>query len=95
MKRSTIGVDRYCRDFCEDVFMGEASFTGPNTVSVEGIEVKFDHAMVGWLVGGKGGWLVGWLVSWLVEGGLVSGYMAGEVRGGAFKAMLPFSLSHI
>jgi len=40
------GVERYCRDFCEDVFMGEAQFTGPNTVTVEGLEVNFDYAMI-------------------------------------------------
>jgi len=34
------GVDRYCRDFCEDVFMGEAKFTDKEGV----LEVKRTHS---------------------------------------------------
>ena len=42
------GVERYCRDFCDDIFLGDASFTGPNAVMVEGMSapIVFDKAMI-------------------------------------------------
>jgi len=42
------GVERYCRDFCDDIFIGDARFTGPHEVSVEGVvaPIKFKKAMV-------------------------------------------------
>jgi len=42
------GVDRYCRDFCDDIFLGNASFNGPDSVMVEGMDapIFFDKAMV-------------------------------------------------
>jgi len=38
--------DRYCRDFCDEIILGDAKFTGPNTVTVEGLEINFDKCMV-------------------------------------------------
>ena len=42
------GVDRYCRDFCEDIFLGDAKFGGPDHVIVEGMDapIYFDYAMI-------------------------------------------------
>lgn len=44
-------VERYKRDFCEEIFMGEAKFTGADTIAVSGgrhgdVTLKFDRAMV-------------------------------------------------
>lgn len=44
-------VARYSRDFCEHVFLGSATFTGSNTVTVAGTELKFRKAMIA--VGGS------------------------------------------
>jgi len=42
------GVERYGRDFCEDVFQGNARFIGPDSVAVDGMDapIFFDYAMV-------------------------------------------------
>jgi pyruvate/2-oxoglutarate dehydrogenase complex dihydrolipoamide dehydrogenase (E3) component len=42
------GVDRYCRDFCDDIFIGDAKFSGPNTIQVEGMDAPlvFKKAMI-------------------------------------------------
>ena len=42
------GVERYCRDFCDDIFLGNATFTGPNACIVEGMKepIVFDKAMI-------------------------------------------------
>lgn len=42
------GVERYLRDFCDDIFLGNAQFAGPDSVVVEGMEqpIFFDKAMV-------------------------------------------------
>eukprot|EP00037_Helgoeca_nana_P000536 m.22136 g.22136 ORF g.22136 m.22136 type:complete len:587 (+) comp10655_c0_seq1:59-1819(+) len=44
-------VERYKKDFCEDIFLGEATFTGANTVTVAGgphgdVTLNFDRAMI-------------------------------------------------
>lgn len=44
-------VERYKKDFCEDIFLGEAKFTGANTVTVAGgphgdVTLNFDRAMI-------------------------------------------------
>ena len=42
------GVDRYCRDFCEQILLGKATFGGPDHVLVEGVDkpIYFDKCMV-------------------------------------------------
>jgi pyruvate/2-oxoglutarate dehydrogenase complex dihydrolipoamide dehydrogenase (E3) component len=42
------GVERYCRDFCDDIFIGDAKFTGPNTIQVSGMDqpLVFKKAMI-------------------------------------------------
>ncbi|CAM9150497.1 unnamed protein product, partial [Chrysoparadoxa australica] len=39
-------VERYARDFCEDIFLGQATFTSPHTVSVGGQTISFDKAVI-------------------------------------------------
>ena len=31
------GVERYCKDFCEQILLGKATFGGPDHVFVEGV----------------------------------------------------------
>ena len=39
---------RYCRDFCEQILLGKATFGGPDHVLVEGVEkpIYFDKCMI-------------------------------------------------
>lgn len=35
-------VERYLRDFCDDIFLGRARFTSPATIEVDGKTLHFD-----------------------------------------------------